>query len=510
MDRVNMRYIGASLLTIVLGLVLLPHSVLGQDDFEGAITADDSNNLQVLTMLDAHDSPIAEKGFNPTGTAFLTAGFDGKLCIWNVDHLGQRSGQRRFCLNNYNPGITLHAWSPDGNALAVYDDLKAEIAIYNIQRAYTEDKWETIEPRQTLAAGNLSLLDLRYTTDDEHLIFQDLDGMTNLVAIDSGDVLFEDYIVSIIADPANNERIFFVDEDGALLNVNIASGDITATFDLNIQNGVFSADGLWFTAWNDELTYVWQAERLNNERSRPLTLDRGSEHARFSPSGQVLATWIGETVTIWNLDTRETISELTNHRGGVRDVIFNRDGRRALSINAQGLGRFWQFDSENIPFLDQWIQGEIDNVFLGNDGITLILSREDFVARFYDFSRSQLRGDYPISTQAAISPDWTLVADSVGGLVIWHGLNSDNRVFDWQPIGTAAELVNVRSTPSQDLPRTTTIPSREAIFALGKDESGGWVFIQMPNGTRGWILRQNIINLNQVQFDELPIIVADE
>lgn len=474
------------------------------------INAEAVNDLEVLTLLSAHDGPIAEKSFDPTSSAFLTAGVDGQLCVWNVARLGQVSGRVRFCLARYMPGVSHFAWSPDGTQLAVYWGDQAQLDIYSARRAIPRDEWDTVEPVASLPLPELPLLSVHFATPDT-VLTTDLDGVARLHTLALGTTLYAQPVVGEVVSAPDGETLYFLTET-AILAVDARLGLARYQLDFPAEAALLAPDGRWLLAWNESEAYLWELAALADalaadasESYEPLALDEAVEGARFSPAENRLATWAGETVTLWDLARLEPTGTLRDHRGGVATVLFNGEGRRAISINARGQARFWEFNSQGVPFLSYWVDGEIDRWALSPDGLTLLVMRESFMARFFNFQNARLRGSYPLSTQALPSPDWTLVADTTGGLVRWVGLAGDERRFDWEPLGRAQGVVSVRPAATQDQPRIATLAPNAPVFALGRNPDGDWLRIQMIDGQQGWIQTGDVALADEADVEALPV-----
>jgi WD40 repeat protein len=494
-----MRFFITTLLIVLF--ISTPHIATGQDNnTPRSITADDATNLRVLTLLAHHTAPITEMSFSPDNTAFLTGSLDGTLCIWNVAARRQTAGELRLCLAGYTAGITLHTWSPDDELLAVTLDDGLQIALYNITEVIPADEWGEIEPVIEFPANEAPYLNLAFVADGERLFTHDLLDTFTLFDLEA-EILFSGEGAESTLNVAST-RLAMMDFEANVQLINAESGEKTATLETDeATHAIFSPGGRWLVTWGGAEIEIWDTSARPNQR--PRTLDAQPDNVQFSPDGRFLATWEGQDIRLWNVDTGEVTGVLPEHRGGVRLLAFGADSTRAISINAQGVGRYWELSETGVPRLRWWFDGEIDNVLVGPDFQTLITLRQDIEARFWDFGRGQVRGRYNLSNNPLFSPDWTLVAINRGNLVAWHGLDDDPRIFEWMPLAFTPAVINIRPTPSQEMQRIGTLPINTPIFAIERTADSGWIRIQLPDDTTGWIQASALAD--EIDVESLPV-----
>ncbi len=476
--------------TLVLSLIIITVSrTAGQENTTPRhITPEDAANLRVLTLLTHHAAPITETSFSPNSTSFLTTSLDGTLCVWNVAEPHQTSGQLRFCLQDYTPGVTVFAWSPDASHLAVTLGDGLQIALYDITPIIDADEWADIAPSVTLPNNTTTYLRLDFVAEGQRLLAHDLFDTFTLFTFDASDdhnplTTLEGMEAVINVD---GSRVAIVDFDGNIILLNTTDGEeIVALETDGLSHALFSPGGRWLVTWGDGAVQIWDTSR--QQVPEPQTIEAAVDNLQFTPDGRFLATWEGQHIRLWNIETGEPTGTLPDHRGGIRLLAFGANSTRAVSVNTQGNARFWAISNEGVPTLRFWFEGEIDQVLVGPDSNSLITLRQDIEARFWDFERGQVRGRYDLSDAPLFSPDWTLVAISTGNLVAWHGLNDDPRIFNWMPIGFTSTITNIRPIPSQELQRIGALAANTPIFAIARTEDNAWLQIQLPDDTIGWI-----------------------
>lgn len=496
-----MRFWMITLLSSLLIILTISPATGQGNPSPRSITAEDAFNLRVLTLLAHHTAPITETSFSPNSTAFLTGSLDGTLCIWNVAARRQMSGQLRFCLEGYSPGVTVFAWSPGDTQLAVTLEDGLQIALYDITPIIEPDEWANITPSVTVPANDTPYLSLNFVADGQRLLAHDLFDTFTLFTLD-GQVLTSVEGMEGVMNTARS-RVAVLDFDGNIALLNTADGEEIAELETDgASHALFSPGGRWLVTWGGDTVQIWDTSR--QRIPEPRTLEAQADNLQFTPDGRFLATWEGQNIRLWNIETGETTGTLPDHRGGVRLLVFGATSTRAVSVNTQGYARYWAISNEGVPTLRFWFEGEIDQALVAPDSTSLITLRQDIEARFWDFERGQVRGRYDLSDAPLFSPDWTLIAITSGNLVAWHGLNDDPRTFDWMPVGFTTAVINIRPTPSQELQRIGLLTANIPVFAIARTEDTTWLQIQLPDDTTGWI-QPDTLRLNS-NLDDLPVL----
>ncbi len=61
----------------------------------------------------------------------------------------------------------------------------------------------------------------------------------------------------------------------------------------------------------------------------------------WTPSGRLLSIPRGETVEVWNMESRRRVARLTGHEGPIRTMVHGLDGRLLLTASDDGTARLW-------------------------------------------------------------------------------------------------------------------------------------------------------------------------
>lgn len=464
---------------VLLGILAFPVFAQGP---QNPITAEDADNLRVVTLLRQHTAPLTEMRFSPQGTAFVTASLDGTLCVWNAST--PPSGQQRFCVEGYTPAVTLHRWSDDDQTLAITDALGSTILIYDADG----------EPIQQLPTNEAPYLNLEFI--GLSLLAHDVYDTYTLYAPLTGDILAQ---VEGMDSAATATQVAIVDFDGQVVIWDAETGEKARVLKPDeATHAEFASTGQLVT-WGEQVQLWNPAESIHPQ---PLS-DSRIDKAQFSPDGRWLVLWEGESASIWDAATGEQTSVMNELAGGLQSLTFTPDGQRIISIDSTGVGRLWTLNEAGVATQLLRFRNNIDRMFISPDSLTGIAARNNFAARFYNLENAQLRGQYEFGVDAVISPDWTIVATSVGNLVVWTGLQSDSRVFDFAPIGFTNQPANIRANPATDLARVALMREGDPVFAIGRTTDNQWLQIIMPDGVEGWLFTSNVAV--QGNIEDLPI-----
>jgi uncharacterized protein YgiM (DUF1202 family) len=71
-------------------------------------------------------------------------------------------------------------------------------------------------------------------------------------------------------------------------------------------------------------------------------------------------------------------------------------------------------------------------------------------------------------------------------LPVWNGSGSGGTPTGQTATVYGANHLNVRSGPGTTFAPIMTIPRGTVVQLIGRNNSGGWLKIQMPSGTQGW------------------------
>jgi WD40 repeat protein len=111
---------------------------------------------------------------------------------------------------------------------------------------------------------------------------------------------------------------------------------------------------------DDGQVVIWDWKEGEVERA----IDTPARHAVLSPTGDLIASdaptqasYLGDTVHVWDAASGQRVSTLTGHSGGVLDLEFSPDGSRLATASYDGT--VWMWDPRS---------GEPIEVLRGHDG----------------------------------------------------------------------------------------------------------------------------------------------
>ncbi len=284
-------------------------------------------------LVEAHSPLVTSVAFDPSGSTFVTGGFDRRVVIWDRTTLTPIHE-----LEGHYDGIYEVAFSPDGALVAsaseddtvrLWDTRSGE----QVQVLQADERWFTsvaFSPDGTLvAATTYAAAHVWDVATGEHIAeFDDIDAWSNGVAFtpDGGGLITSGWARADIWDMATGERLLeFVEQHSrAVLSLAI------------------SPDGTRLATGADDNTAVlWDA----TNGSALATLAGHSDsvwQVAFSPDGRRVATSSSDgTVGVWDVATARRLYSLTGHTTDVQGLSFSPDGEILLSGSWDGDVGVW-------------------------------------------------------------------------------------------------------------------------------------------------------------------------
>ena len=258
------------------------------------LSAEDGPQLvQSEAMRAAHTDQVGQVRFNPTGNEFVSVGYDGKACVWDIESL-----EPVRCLDA--PGRNWGAdWSADGRWIAAGADRG------------TARIWDWTAP---------DAAPISFTTDSELAMGVAFNSDASELAIAP---LQAGIQVHKIATGAADNGVRMVGQ-GEFFSVEWS------------EDGRYIASGL-----DDGVVIVW------DENGNEIVRMSNREAARglaFSPDNRFLATGsdAGEA-RVWAIPSGQLVAELRGHQDDVDSIAWTPDGTHIVTGTDRGILRMFEF-----------------------------------------------------------------------------------------------------------------------------------------------------------------------
>jgi WD40 repeat protein len=293
-----------------------------------------------------HEGAVRAATFSPSGEQVATGSVDGKVRLWDT-----RSGGLLLTLPPGGP-VNAVAYRPDGGLLAAADEAGA-VRFWDPQ---------TGRPGAPALELSAAVYHVAFSPDGRRVVTADAAHVTRVWEVAGGSAVTkalphqdrradDEFALSYHCWPV------FSPDGSTLVTVhpnNKQHAEITA-WDLatgkprypHIDSGYFVHQVVYNRAGDRLLVLVGNAgnvyEAASGRRLKVLHHPRESQHACFSPDGQVLATCsTGGVVHRWDTRTWQEIDEPLRCADGVQSLTFSPAGQRLLAASYDGTARVWR------------------------------------------------------------------------------------------------------------------------------------------------------------------------
>ncbi len=276
------------------GWTLGGESLVVSDVAGGVYAFDGKSGASAWARQGAHDGGVLAMGIHPSGTAFATAGQDGRVLIWDV-----AEGQVKQAIDVGNGWVENVAWSPDGQWLAASCSRQV--------RAYGADGGEV------------------WRSDDHP------STVSAIAWSSAGELATACYCRVAFFDVSTGELRQKLEWQGSLVSMVLSpDGDIVAC------------------GSQDNSVHFWrrsteQDSMMSGYPAKPSAL-------AFDDTGTLLATGGGEAVTVWSFQGRGPEGTrpgvLERHDQPVTTLAFARRGMRLASAGRDGAVVVWSLQRD--------------------------------------------------------------------------------------------------------------------------------------------------------------------
>jgi len=320
-------------------------------DVQGYLVAlDPEGDLSRSELEPAHGrSDIEAVAFSPDGRAFVTAGKDHNLVLWDAG-----SGEPRRRLRGHTNLVNDVCFSPNGRyVLSGSHDKTARLwdaETGRAQRVYTQDE------KYVKCVG--------ITRDGRYVITGSGDRKIRVYDLETSELLYE--LVPSVKTQLNKIRIspdgrHFAAGDSIWDLQNLEVGKPRATVRgavSNVRSVAFSPDGELLVVGRGtgvlecwDITPILESEQ--NEAQGQLvyaTKDHGSwiSAVCFTPDGKrIINSSADGTIRLRSVESGETLLVLHEPSDHVEDIDVSLDGKRILAAGQKGALRIWEAGGSN-------------------------------------------------------------------------------------------------------------------------------------------------------------------
>ncbi len=341
--------------------------------------------LRLGTSRPSHAAGGSAVAWAPDGGAFLSAGHDGAIRVWDAASGRLRTEVR--CPVEYAFGA---AWSPDSRCFAA----ACRDCFVRVWEAHTGKlRWECQEHQaeahsvafspdgRLLASGGTDgdARVLLWETDSGALV-KALEGLSGLTM----GLTFSPDGRTLAAGDYDDEgestlRLWEVDSGKELLTIQRGSTDLCAS------DVVFSPDGALIAMGIENKTVgVWDA--ATGEACARLEGHEGDVVAvAWSPDGGVLASSAYDRkVRLWDTRSWQPLTSFTADEQVIYSLAFSPDGGTLVSAGTDARIRLWQVPEGRERWIGPGHTGEVTAVALSPDARTLASGGADGTVRAWD------------------------------------------------------------------------------------------------------------------------------
>ncbi|MEP0855965.1 serine/threonine-protein kinase [Trichocoleus sp. DQ-U1] len=304
-------------------------------------------NIALANTFIGNSKNVYSVAISPDGQTLASGGDDNTIKLWN---LGTR--QQLQTLKGHSDWVYSIAFSPDGQKIASSSG-DGTIKVWNLHSG---------QLLQTLKSGPEDrVFSIAISPDGQTLASGSKDKTIKLWNLGTGQLKntlkgHSGFILSV-AIAQNGQTLVSGSDDKTIKLWNLSTGTLISTISEPSDNGVpavaISPDGRILATSNiSDKIYLWNLQELLKgcKGAQPCSPTRTIfahkdyvNSVAFSPDGQTLASGSRDkTIKLWNPQTGELKSPISNHSGAVNSVTFSPDGKTLVSNGEEGKIEVWQ------------------------------------------------------------------------------------------------------------------------------------------------------------------------
>ena len=282
-----------------------------------------------------HTGPVSALAFSPVDASFIassSADADTTIKLWNLQNDTVKH------LKGHTDIVEALAFSPDGQLLASSGG--GQTFLWDIPRLQRIATFGYAGPEIAFSPdGHLLAI------SGSHVNLVNVKNRTEIATLEHNEWV---WVVTF-----SHDGKYLATDAGVATNAkvwDIQRKQIIATLDghTNDVNFVtFSPDGqtLASSSWGGEII-LWDVSNWTPLGALP---SHATATVKFSPNGKTLASGGHGEVTLWSVETGESIATLRGHKGWVREVAFSPDGTTLASGGEGGILRIQNIETALQP-----------------------------------------------------------------------------------------------------------------------------------------------------------------
>lgn len=405
---------------------------------DGKILLRDAPTGEVRQRFQGHKGAVLGVAFSPDGRLIASCGVDDQTLLWSTE-----TGQQLRSDKGHGQNVNGLAFSPDGLTLATA----------GADRAVRLRSVTTWTRERSMERHAREVMGVAFSPDGRWLASVGMDRALR------------------IWDPVNGrESIAPLGHEGHVLQLAV------------------SPDGSAIaTGGSDWTVKVWKLADLPRTRNLPGTM------IALHPDGKHLATaeYGDKTpgITLWRIDTGETVRVLEDHPVGMLCLAFNPDGQVLASGHFDGSVGLWDFKSGRLMTLLQRHETAVYALAFRPGGLEIATGAVDGAIRLWNLrtgSHRALPGHKDLVSSLAFSPEGNLLASSSKDLTA--------KVWDLDQ----GQVVRVLEGHEQPLTHLAYSHDGRRIATTSID--GEFIVWDAANGSKVFSTRLGVIDLNTVAF----------
>jgi WD40 repeat protein len=293
---------------------------------------------------------LQDLAFSPDGKTLAIASGDQSLKLWDLT-----TGRPRDAFQGLPSWVSAIAFSPNGETVVVRGsgdkvgswDVNSGKEL-NTFRAFTMNKFkDSFSPDGKFLAGTF----YRKSDSNTGYVGDTLVGLWEVkTGIQRHTLSHNSRDESLLAFSRDSQLLAAGSDDGTITLWNVQTGNVARTFkgNENVKRVAFSPDGRFLASVRgdrfQDVLEIWDTA-TDSAPLRMIDPDPYfiSSPLVFSPDGRFLVAGNQQLIKLWEAKTGQLKATFSGHTNRVGSLAFSPDGRRLASGSSDGSIKIWQF-----------------------------------------------------------------------------------------------------------------------------------------------------------------------